>query len=235
MTGEKTKTNQEQITERIKTEPQPPAEQEQESPDYKIYNNTIYAIVDEYIDLEFSGMSQEELKKDRSFFPSLVQYIYNSYLGDLFKNKLDYKLQGIKPIYNNIKLLDAIFNIYLNLVYKYKWNNRPSILEFSILTGINRNTIHSWLNGDLDSYILQSVSDDKRKYITSEYASTVQKWQAISEQSLVDGNGELVKEIFLLKSVHGFKDSAPVEITVNHKAIVNADILPDLIGINSKD
>ena len=42
MTGEKTKTNHNQITERIKPEPQPPAETEttEEAEPYKIYNNT---------------------------------------------------------------------------------------------------------------------------------------------------------------------------------------------------
>ena len=232
------------ILETIKTKPETPAtipennvidQIENETP-YKIYNNTIYGLVDDFIEREFAGMTNEELKQDKAFFPLLVQYIYNNYLSNVFRNGLDYKLQGIRPVYDDIRMIDNIFNIYIDLVYKYKWNNRPSITEFSIITGINRNTIHEWLNGSIDNFIPKSVSDDRRKYITSEYASTVQKWQFICEQSLVDGNGEMIKEIFLLKAVHGMKDTNnDIQITVNHKAIVDADTLPDLIGINSKD
>lgn len=234
--GQDTKANHNQIlAERIQTEAQPPAntEQEQESPNYEIYNNTIYAIVEQLIESEYTGKTQEEIKQDKSFFPYLVNYVYNNYLGDFFKNKIDYKLQGIKPRYDDIKAIDNIFNIYVSLVYKYKFNNRPSITEFSLFTGISRDTIYQWLKGDIDGYILNNTNEDRRKYITSEYADTVKKWQMASEQSLVDGSG--VMEIFLLKSVHGFKDSAPVEINVNHKAIIDADVLPDLIGINGKN
>ena len=132
-------------------------------------------------------------------------------------------------------MIDNIFNIYLSLVYKYKWNNRPSITEFCLITGINRDTVYNWLKGDIDSYILNNTSDDRRKYITTEYSDTVKKWQMLTEQSLVDGNGEMIKEIFLLKSVHGFRDQNS-EVTINHvvKQAIDADTLPDLIGINSK-
>jgi len=196
---------------------------------FKIYNNSIYFYVDDLISRQYDNKSIEELKQDRSFFPCLVNYVYINYLGDLFKNKIEYKMQGIKPRYDDIKTIDSIFNIYLSLVYRYKFNNRPSITEFSLFTGISKDTIYQWLKGDVDSYILNNTSEDKRRYITSEYADTVKRWQMASEQSLVDGNG--VMEIFLLKSVHGFKDTAPVEINVNHKPLIDADNLPDLIGI----
>lgn len=203
---------------------------------YIIYNNSIECIVEDLITNQFDNKSVEELKHDRSFFPTLVNYVYLNYFGDFFKNKLDYKLQGIKPRYDDIKTIDNIFNIYINLVYKYKWNNRPSITEFALLTGINRNTIMSWLNGDIDNNIINTVDQDKRRYITIDYVSTVQKWVSTCEQSLVDGNGELVKEIFLLKAVHGFRDQNNT-ITVEHvmKPVIDADNLPDLIGINSKN
>ena len=204
---------------------------------YIIYNNSIECIVEDLIANQFDNKPIEELKHDRSFFPTLVNYVYLNYFGDFFKNKLDYKLQGIKPRYDDIKTIDNIFNIYINLVYKYKWNNRPSITEFALLTGINRNTIMSWLNGDIDNSIINNIVDqDKRRYITIDYSSTVQKWVSTCEQSLVDGNGELVKEIFLLKAVHGFRDQNNT-ITVEHvvKPVIDADNLPDLIGINGKN
>ena len=208
---------------------------------YKIYNNNIYVILDDLKnDDQFIGLSDIEIKKDRAFFPRLIQSIYNNYLGDLLQNKLEYKLQGIKPVYPDIEQLDIIFDIYIDLVNKYKWNNRPSILEFCILTGISRDTIYNWINGDIDNNNIYINKDDpkqdKRKYITNEYIDTARKWQLVCEQSLVDGNGEYVKEIFLLKAKHGYRDNNnDIQITVNHKQLIDADNLPDLIGINGKN
>lgn len=235
-TTEKETLKKSNILERVQDPDTPEMVDDTEKEDhYKIYNNIIYGLVDDFIEREYAGLTNEELKQDKAFFPLLVQYIYNNYLCNVFRNGLDYKLQGIRPVYDDIRTIDNIFNIYIDLVYRYKWNNRPSITEFSIITGISRITIRKWLDGDIDNYILQSVSDDKRKHITSEYAVTVQKWQSICEQSLVDGNGEMIKEIFLLKAVHGMRDNNnDIQITVNHKAIVDADTLPDLIGLKSQ-
>ena len=212
-----------------------PAPDDQTTPDnYKIYENNIYSYIDEFIDGNYAGQTETELKENRSFFPSLIQYLYNNYLGNVLGNTLELKLKGVKPVYNDIKLLDELFNIYVFLVYKYKSNNRPSILEYSILTGIPRTTIYTWLNGELDNYILQAVSEDKRKHITSEYAITVQKWQSICEQSLIDGK-DTIKELFLLKCKYGYQEKNDINIVVEHKSIISADNLPELIGINGKD
>lgn len=201
---------------------------------YIIYNNSIELLTDDFISTNYPNKSQEELKQDKAFFPLLINYIYNNYLGDYFKNKISYKLKGIKPRYDDINTIDHIFDIYIDLIYKYKFNNRPSITEFSLFTGISKDTIYNWLKGDIDSYILNAMDQDKRKYITCEYADAVRKWQGFCERSLTDGNG--VMEIFLLKSVHGFRDQNNT-ITVEHvmKPVIDADNLPDLIGINSKN
>lgn len=216
-------------------------EQEQEretlTPDV-IYKNNIYALVDDLKqDNQFQGLTDEEIKNNKAFFPRLVNYIYNNYLGDLLQNKLEYKLQGIKPIYPNIKQLDDLFNIYINLVNKYKWNNRPSILEFSILTGIARETFYNWLKGNISNTNIDSDKvKDKRKYITSEYINTVQKWVGICEQSLVDGSGDVIKEIFILKSKFGYREQdKEITINLNTKPLVSADELPRLGEIMSNN
>lgn len=210
-------------------------EQEREtvSPDV-IYKNNIYALVDDLKqDNQFQGLTDEEIKNNKAFFPRLVNYIYNNYLGDLLQNKLEYKLQGIKPIYPDIKQLDDLFNIYINLVNKYKWNNRPSILEFSILTGIARETFYNWLKGNISNI---DADKDKRKYITSEYINTVQKWVGICEQSLVDGSGDVIKEIFILKSKFGYREQdKEITINLNTKPLVSADELPRLGEIMSNN
>ena len=198
-----------------------------------IYQNNIYALVDDMKeDKQFQGLTDEEIKNNKAFFPRLVNYIYNNYLGDLLQNKLDYKLKGIKPIYPDIKQLDLLFYIYIDLVSKYKWNNRPSILEYSILTGISRETIYNWLKGDISGV---DNKQDKRKHITKEYIDTVQKWVGICEQSLVDGNGDTIKEIFILKSKYGYREAdKDINITVEHKQLVSAEELPRLIDLEKQ-
>jgi hypothetical protein len=204
-------------------------EREQVAPDV-IYKNNIYALVDDLKqDNQFKELTDEEIKNNKAFFPRLVNYIYNNYLGDLLQNKLEYKLQGIKPIYPDIKQLDDLFNIYINLVSKYKWNNKPSVLEFSILTGIARETFYNWLKGNISAV---DASKDKRKYITSEYINTVQKWVDVCEQSLVDGSGDTIKEIFILKSKYGYKEQdKEININITNKPLLSADELPKLIDL----
>ena len=194
-----------------------------------IYQNNIYALVDDLKqDSQFIGLTDEEIKNNRAFFPRLVQYIYNNYIGELLGNK-EYNPSITYP---NIEQLDYLFNIYIDLVGKYKWNNRPSLLEYSLLTGISRDTIYNWLNGDNDNVIARKREGE---LLTRKRADTVRKWQSYCEQALVDGNGEYVKEIFLLKAKHGYRDNNnDITITVNHKPILSAEELPKLIDLKEQ-
>jgi len=202
-------------------------EQERETiaPDV-IYQNNILALVDDLKqDAQFIGLTDEELKNNKAFFPRLVQYIYNNYLGDLLGNK-EY---NPNLIYSDLDQLNYIFNIYIDLVNKYKWNNRPSLLEYSLLTGISRETLYRWLNGDNDNNTERKQGGE---VLTRKRSDTVRKWQAVCEQALVDGNGETIKEIFLLKAKHGYRDNNnDITITVNHKPLLSADELPKLIDL----
>ena len=189
-----------------------------------IYKNNIYALVDDVKQEPlYQGLTDRELKQDKSFFSALVQYIYNNYIGDLLGNKD----RATKTVYPDIDILNDLFNIYIDLVIKYKWNNRPTILEFSILTGVSRDSYYKWLNGDFDNNI---AVNDKRKHITSRYTNTVQKWNTICESALVDGSGDTIKELFLLKSKYGYReqDDRQITINLNTKPLVSADELPKL-------
>ena len=194
-----------------------------------IYQNNIYALVDDLKqDNQFIGLTDEELKNNKAFFPRLVQYIYNNYLGNLLGNK-EY---NPNLIYSDLDQLNHIFNIYIDLVNKYKWNNRPSLLEYSLLTGISRETLYRWLNGENDNNIDRKQGGE---VLTRKRSDTVRKWQAVCEQALVDGNGETIKEIFLLKAKHGYRDNNnDITITVNHKPLLSADELPRLIDLKQQ-
>lgn len=184
----------------------------------QVYQDKIYFLVDDFIEREYPEKTQEELKQDRAFFPLLVNYINKNYLQELLHTHMK---KGYKEPSYNIEQLDYIFNIYINLVFKYKWNNRPSLLEFSILTSISRDTINTWLNGKGD-----------RQAITPTLCRIVKSWKEVCENALRDGNGEYVKEIFLLKSVYGYKDQDNT-ITVKHEVLptIAAGDIPSVLGL----
>ena len=219
--GEHMKNEQEQNTQEL--------EQAEKVTPSAIYNNRIYEIIDD-IKQEplYQGLTDRELKQDKSFFSCLVHNIYNQYIGDLLGNKD----RTNKVTYPDIDILNDLFNIYIDLVIKYKWNNRPTILEFSILTGVSRDSYYKWLNGQFDNNI--SVND-KRNHITSKYTNTVQKWNTICESALVDGSGDTIKELFLLKAKYGYREAdKDINITVEHKQLVSAEELPRLIDLKEQ-
>ena len=196
----------------------------------KIYYNNIMSYTDDFILSEYPDKTTEELKQDKAFFPQLINYIYKNCIGDILKNKTIHKINKIKPVYN-INVIDNLFDIYIELVYKYKFNNRPLIVEFSLFTGINRDTFYEWVKGSNNNNVC-GVSGDITTY---NVADTVAKWINTCERALIDGT-DTIKDIFILKSKHGYKDNNnDITITVNHKAIVDADNLPDLIGINGNN
>ena len=175
-----------------------------------IYTDQIYQLVDDFINQELN--IDPDILNNYGLFPRLIQYVYNNYIKNLLNNGIN----TTKNRYPDIELLDHLFNIYIDLVFKYKASNkRPSITEYCIFTGINRNTIYDWLQGNDRS-------------INNIYSDVVSKWYMVCEQSLVDDSKDVVKSIFLLKAVHGMKDT-PQEIIVNTGTqVLTAQNLPKL-------
>lgn len=198
------------------------AEQDQERTQAEVYQDQIYFLVDDFNEREYPNKTEEELKENRAYFPQLIRYIYNNYVKGLLHT--DTTKRSYKENKYNIEQLDYIFNIYLSLVYKYKFNNRPTITEFSLLVGIHKETIYNW-----------GAGVNVNSSATPEYTVTVKNWLSACEQALIDGNGEYIKEIFLLKSCHGFRDQDNT-ITVKHEVLptLTADELPQVLGIAGK-
>lgn len=224
--GEKMTETKEKRTEVEQVEQAEQIEQVEQVEPIAIYKNNIYALVDDVKqEPQFINKTDEELKQDKSFFPILVDYIYNSYIGELLGNK-----HGRQMVYKDVEQLDYLFNIYISLVYKYKWNNRPLIVEFSIFTGINKNTFYNWLN----SYNSGEYNKtDRESILTPERSDIVQKWISVCERGLIDGS-DTIKDIFILKAKYGFKEASnELNITVNHKNIISAEDLPALIDVEN--
>lgn len=156
----------------------------------EVYENKINQYADEYInDLS----DPESINNNPSLFTGMIKYIYKC----LFKkNPIDN---------NNINLLDDIFNVYTELCYKY--NKRPTLLNFSLLVGINNDTFNAWKNEEY-----RRGTDGT----SSEHSRTVKKWLAECESSLLDGATERnsVGCIFALKANYGYTETPQrIEIT----------------------
>ena len=167
---------------------------------------TCFEVANQYIqDLD----DPESIYQNNGLFVDMLKYIYKSYLGDIIGNNKDNS-------YNfryNYNLLDKIFYIYTSLVYKYKQNKRPSIIEFSLFVNINRQSIYNVVMG-------------YTKNVTPEVVDKVKKWYTECENQLT--NGSSVFEIFLLKSQYRYNDnSSPIPVE-SQGGILSAGELPDL-------
>lgn len=173
-----------------------------------IYTDQIYQLVDEFINQELA--TDPDILNNYGLFPRLIQYVYSNYIKSLLNNGLVTN----KNKYPDINLLDHLFNIYIDLVYKYKLNKRPSLIEFSIYTGINKNTFYDWINGN-------------DRYINTNYSEVAQKWQTVCEQALIDDR-DTVKSIFLLKCKHDYQEQ-PTQVILNTGSqVLTAQNLPKL-------
>ena len=150
-----------------------------------------------------------EIYENNGLFVGMIKHIYKIYLGDIIGNNKDNNF-NFRYDYD---LLDKLFYIYTSLVYKYKQNKRPSVLEFTLFVNIDRHTVYNTAMGFNKSASPATVSK-------------VKKWYTECENQLA--NGSSVFEIFLLKSQYRYNDNlAPVPIE-SQGAALSANELPDL-------
>lgn len=168
----------------------------------EVYETKIHEYADEYIN---TLDDPESINNNPSLFTGMIKYIYRH----LFKNN---------PVSNDdIGLIDNIWSIYTELCYKY--SKRPTLLNFSLLVGINNDTFNAWKNGEYRR---------GENGVSSEHSRTVKKWLAECESSLVDGATERnsVGCIFALKANYGYTETPQrIEITgANAPALSQEDI-----------
>ena len=104
----------------------------------------------------------------------------------------------------DFNILNDIWEIYTELVYRY--NQKPTIEEYCLLTGISRETVYSWLRGE-------HRTEDVCEKFGSSRSDTIKKWQEECRlgryKSAATGN---VGGIFLCKAVDGMVETAPVQM-----------------------
>lgn len=177
----------------------------------EVYEDKIHEYADEYIN---TLDDPESINNNPSLFTGMIKYIYKH----LFKpGKKDKVLSNSNLDLGDIDLLDNIWGIYTELCYKY--SKRPTILNFSLMIGVDNTTIDSWRRGECR---------DDGMGASSPRSQTVKKWLKECESSLVDGATERnsVGCIFALKANYGYTETPQrIEITgANAPALSQEDI-----------
>lgn len=167
----------------------------------EVYEDSIYYYADEYISTLHDR--EEIYKANSNQFTGLIKYINR-------------KVNFNRRILADINILNNIWELYTDLVYKY--NQKPTIEEYSVLIGISRDTVYSWLNGEC------RTNDICEKLGTSR-SDTVKKWQEECRLGRYKGAAAgNVGMIFLCKAVDGMVETAPVQVQVKASALTAADL-----------
>lgn len=161
----------------------------------EVYEHDIKYYADEYI----SQLPEKEdsINNNPSLFTGMIKYIYKHLFKPGKKDKVKYNANTNLDT-GDIELLNNIWEVYTELCYKY--NKRPTILNFSLLIGIDNRTIDTWRRGEF------RAGEDGT---SSAHSLTVKKWLAECESSLVDGATERnsVGCIFALKANYGYTET----------------------------
>lgn len=171
----------------------------------EVYEDKIKYYADEYIS---TLDDPESINNNPSLFTGMIKYIYKH----LFKpGKRDKVLSNSNSNLDlsDIDLLDNMWSIYTELCYKY--SKRPTILNFSLMIGVDNTTIDSWRRGECR---------DEGMGVNSPRSQTVKKWLKECESSLVDGATERnsVGCIFALKANYGYTETPQRVEIVNGQA-----------------
>ena len=108
----------------------------------EIYETKIHEYADEYIN---ALNDTESINNNPSLFTGMIKYIYKHLFKPRRNDKVLYNSNSVLDT-GDIELLDNIWNIYTELCYRY--NKRPTLLNFSLLVGIGNDVFNSWIRGE---------------------------------------------------------------------------------------
>lgn len=139
----------------------------------EVYANDIELYLDQYC-IDHKIKNNDLYKIDQSRWNSVLLYIYNHVFKPTPNNNPNYRYNGKSNIdYSNKELLEYICDIYINMCYEY--SKEVSIMGFSKLTGIPKETLYEWLrNGKTErgaSDLVQKLSDEREESLSNKLAS----------------------------------------------------------------
>lgn len=157
-----------------------------------------------------------------------LEDIDSIYTYEVFTDLLLYISDNMTPLnnYDDITVLDNLFNIYKRLCSKYRV--LPTLYDFSMMINIDPSTITRWMNGET------------RGGLTSEHCKTAKKWKQYCAgrlaSNLSNSKGTDANKIFIAKAAYGMAETKAVKqeqitgVTKTVKQIakeIGADELPD--------
>ena len=157
-----------------------------------------------------------------------LEDIDSIYAYEVFTDLLLYISDNMTPLnnYDDITVLDNLFNIYKRLCSKYRV--LPTLYDFSMMINIDPSTITRWMNGET------------RGGLTSEHCKTAKKWKQYCAgrlaSNLSNSKGTDANKIFIAKAAYGMAETKAVEqeqITGARKTVeqiaqdIGVDELPD--------
>lgn len=149
----------------------------------EVYTSQITEIADRYI----SDLEDKESIYDYTVFTDMLLSISDN----------------MTPLnnYNDITVLDNLFNIYKRLCSKYRV--LPTLYDFSMMINIDPSTITRWMNGET------------RGGLTSEHCKTAKKWKQYCAgrlaSNLSNSKGTDANKIFIAKAAYGMAETKAVE------------------------
>ena len=132
-----------------------------------------------------------------------LEDIDSIYTYEVFTDLLLYISDNMTPLnnYDDIRVLDNLFNIYKRLCSKYRV--LPTLYDFSMMINIDPSTITSWINGDY------------RGGPTSPHSKTAKKWKQYCAgrlaSNLSNSKGTDANKIFIAKAAYGMAETKAVE------------------------
>lgn len=174
----------------------------------EVYENRIHELADDYIEnLKVSeNYTDEEVKmlmRKTQPFKGMLKYIFK-HLFKIRKGDVKYNNKNSRIDYNDVETLEKLWDLYAELCYRYLQN--PTIMNFSLMTGIDYETFATWANGEYRGGNAGAAS--------SAHSAAVKRWRKECECALADtamtGNPGAM---FLLKSKYGYTES-PQQIRV---------------------
>lgn len=163
----------------------------------KIYINLDDSIINDICDRYISTL------KD----PDIIYNIRGNAFTGLIK-KLHKELNITSKVYEDINILNDLWELYTELCYRY--NQNPNVMEYCLLIGCNRDTFYSWQSGEYRQDICKALNLSR--------SDTLRKWNDECRQGryklAAAGN---VGGIFLCKAVDGMAETAPIQIDANQQ------------------
>lgn len=196
-----------------------------------VYMSKIHEIADGYIynlaegDTKTAQAARESAIKKTLIFKGMLKDIYNNIFKITDRDK-KYNNKTCNVDYGDIDTLNDIWDIYTGLCYKYCQN--PTMLNFSLMTGISVDTFNEWerensrgyIYYDLDGNRIKNVpvwkmnhqGQEYRREVSSSHSDSVKRWVKECEAAAFDvamsGNPG---GMFILKANYGYTE-APRQI-----------------------